>query len=206
MAGAPRWIVDLAVIAAVAAGVLLAVLALVGLAGPTRAVDRLSGRFRPGLAASLVTRLAGAFREFATGIGASHRRPAILVAALLSLLAWGMDATLIWLAASSIGVTLEPAQAVLIAGVAVFATIIPAAPGYVGTYELAATATAVALGVDPESALAVAILAHALTLLPMAGAGAVALLAIQRAGPRGAADASAATADGDRSPPVRSSV
>jgi uncharacterized membrane protein YbhN (UPF0104 family) len=83
---------------------------------------------------------------------------------------------------------------------------IPAAPGYVGTYELAASATAVALGVDPVSALAVAILAHALTLLPMAGAGAVALLAIQRTGPRGAADDSDATADGDRSPPVRTAV
>jgi uncharacterized membrane protein YbhN (UPF0104 family) len=76
----------------------------------------------------------------------------------------------------------------------------------VGTYELAATATAVALGVAPESALAVAILAHALTLLPMAGAGAVAMLAIQRAGQRDPAVASPATADGDPSPQVRSAV
>ncbi len=74
----------------------------------------------------------------------------ILVAASLSLLVWAMDATLVWLAAQSIGVTLEPAQAILVAGVGVFATMIPAAPGYIGTYELAATATAVALGVDPE--------------------------------------------------------
>jgi uncharacterized protein (TIRG00374 family) len=203
MAGAPRWIVDAATIAAVVAGVVLASLSFVGLAGPSRAVDRLSSRLGQGFAASLVTALAGRFREFAMGAGASTRRPVILAAALLSLLAWGMDATLIWLAASSLGITLEPAHAVLIAGVAVLGTAVPAAPGYIGTYELAATATAVALGVDPESALAVAILAHALTLLPMAGAGAIALLAIQRAGQRGAADASA---DGDRSPPVRSTV
>jgi uncharacterized protein (TIRG00374 family) len=206
MAGAPRWIIDLAAVAAIAGGILLSVLSLVGLAGPSRAVDRLSGRFGSGAAASIATRLAGPFREFATGIGASNRRPVVLLAALLSLLAWGMDATLIWLAATSIGVTLGPAQAVMIAGVAVFATVIPAAPGYVGTYELAATATAVALGVNAESALAVAVLAHAMTLLPLAGGGTVALLTIQRAGPGGAEVAPAATADGDPSLPLRKGV
>ena len=205
IAGAPRWIVEVAAIAAVAGGVLLAVLSLVGLAGPVRAVDRLSSRLGPGGAASAVAGLAGHFREFATGVGASSRL-AILLAALLSLLAWGMDATLVWLAASSIGVTLVPAQAILIAGVGVFATMIPAAPGYIGTYELAVTVTAVALGVDPESALAIAVLTHALVLLPMAGAGVVALLAIQREGLRDPSVVSAANADGDRSPPVRSAV
>jgi hypothetical protein len=152
-----------------------------------------------------VAGLAGHFREFATGFGSSSR-PAILLAALLSLTAWGMDATLVWLAASSIGVTLEPAQAILTAGVGVFATLIPAAPGYIGTYELAVTITGVALGVDPESALAIAVQTHALVLLPMAGAGAVAMLAMQREGLRDPSVVSAATADGDRSPPVRSAV
>jgi hypothetical protein len=206
MAGAPRWILDAATLAAVVAGVVLAVLSLVGLAGPAQAINRFSRRLGQGRAATLMTELAGRFREFAMGVGASHRRPAILVAALLSVLAWAMDATLIWLAALSLGITLEPADAILIAGVAALGTAVPSAPGYVGTYELAATATSVALGVAPESALAVAILAHALTLLPMAGAGVVALLAIQRAGPRGAAAASPATADGDPSPPVPSAV
>ncbi len=198
-AGAPSWIVQVAAISAVAAGALLAVLSFVGLAGPVRAVDHLASRVGRGAAGSLVTGLAGHFREFANGAGASNRRPVILLAAFLSLLAWGLDATLVWLAALSIGLTLDPAQAILIAGVGVFATMIPAAPGYIGTYELAATATAVALGVDPESALAIAVLTHALVLLPIAGAGAVALLAIQRQGLRGPAAVSAVGVD--REPP-----
>ena len=182
IAGAPSWIVQVAAIGAVVAGSLLAVLSFVGLAGPVRAVERLARRVRLGPAGSLVTGLAGHVREFANGAGASNRRPVILVAAILSLLAWGLDATLVWLAALSIGVALDPAQAILIAGVGVFATVIPAAPGYIGTYELAATVTAVALGVDPEAALAIAVLTHALVLLPIAAAGAVALIAIQRQG------------------------
>ncbi len=205
-AGAPRWILDAVTFAAVVAGAVLAILSLVGLAGPAEEIDRLSRRLGEGRAAALIKGLAARFREFATGVGASNRRPAILVAALLSVLAWAMDATLIWLAALSLGITLEPAHAILIAGVAALGTAVPSAPGYVGTYELAATSTAVALGVPPESALATAILAHALTLLPMAGAGVVALLAIQREGPRGAAIDSPATTDGDPTPPVRSAA
>ena len=203
MAGAPSWIVQVAAIGALAAGAILAVLAFMGLAGPVRVVDRLASRARVGALGSFVAGAAGHFREFANGAGASNRRPVILLAAFLSLVAWGLDATLVWLAALSIGVTLDPAQAILIAGVGVFATMIPAAPGYIGTYELAATATAVALGIDPESALAIAVLTHALVLLPMAGAGAVALLAIQREGLRDPAAVSAAAVTGEPLSPVR---
>jgi hypothetical protein len=203
MAGAPNWIVQVAAIGALAAGAILAVLAFMGLAGPVRVFDRLASRARVGAPRSFVAGAAGHFREFANGAGASNRRPLILLTAFLSLVAWGLDATLVWLAALSIGVTLDPAQAILIAGVGVFATMIPAAPGYIGTYELAATATAVALGIDPESALAIAVLTHALVLLPMAGAGAVALLAIQREGLRDPATVATAAVTGEPLSPVR---
>jgi uncharacterized protein (TIRG00374 family) len=201
--GAPSWIVQVAAIGALVALALLAVLSFVGLGGVVRTVDRVVGRVGPSAARSRMAGLAGHFREFANGLGTSDRRPVILLAACLSLLAWGLDASLVWLAAFSIGVSLDPAQAILIAGVGVFATMIPAAPGYIGTYELAATVTAVALGVDPESALAIAVLTHALVLLPMAGAGALALLAIQREGLRDPAAVSAAAVNGEPLSSVR---
>jgi len=201
--GAPSWIVQVAAIGALVAVALLAVLSFVGLGGVVRVVDRLASRVRVGAARSFVAGVAGHFREFANGAGASNRRPVIVLAAFLSLVAWGLDAMLVWLAALSIGVPLDPAQAILIAGVGVFATMIPAAPGYIGTYELAATATAVALGIDPESALAIAVLTHALVLLPMAGAGAVALIAIQREGLRDPAAVSAASVNGEPLSSVR---
>jgi len=203
MAGAPNWILQVAAMGALAAGALLAVLSFVGLGGVVRAVDRMASRIEPTGAGSRGAGLAGHFRDFANGLGASHRRPVILIAACVSLVTWGLDASLVWLAALSIGVTLAPDQAILIAGVGVFATMIPAAPGYIGTYELAATVTAVALGVDPESAMAIAVLTHALVLLPIAVAGALALLAIQREGLRDPAAVSAAAVNGEPLSSVR---
>ena len=85
-----------------------------------------------------------------------------------------------WLAAAPLGNPLGLADALVICGVAVLGTAIPSAPGYVGTYELAASAAAVALGIAPESALALAIVVHAMTLLPIALSGVVAFLLIQR--------------------------
>ena len=52
----------------------------------------------------------------------------------------------------------------LVAGVTILVTAIPSAPGYVGTYELAATAVATSLGVDPDAAFALAVLVHVTTL------------------------------------------
>ncbi|MDA8237843.1 MAG: lysylphosphatidylglycerol synthase transmembrane domain-containing protein [Chloroflexi bacterium] len=197
--GAPSWIVQIAAVCAAAASAFLLVLSFAGLAGPVRLVDCLANAVsRAGVRPAMV-RLVGHLREFASGAGTADRRPLVLVAACLSLVAWTMDATLVWLAALSIGVMLDPAQAILIAGVGVFATMIPAAPGYVGTYELAASATAVALGIEREWALAIAVLVHALALLPMAAAGAISVLVLQRAGSRGSNIAGAARAGGERS-------
>lgn len=182
LAGAPPWIVDGAALAALLAGAVLVVLSFADLDRVAQTIDARAGHVEPGAVGSLVGAIARAFRRFAEGVGASGRRQVVLVGGLLSVVAWGLDASLIWLAAWSLGVTLEPAQAVLIAGVAVLATVIPAAPGYIGTYELAATAAGVAVGIAPETALAIAVLAHALTLLAITVGGTVALLMIQRDG------------------------
>jgi len=180
--GAPGWILDAALVAAVISGLLLLVLAFTGLGGLVRLGDRIANRLRSNLVGTAASRLAGLLAEFSSGAEASDRRPIVVVAALLSLGAWLLDAGMFWLASASLGAPVEPVQAVVIAAVAVLGTAVPSAPGYVGTYELAATAAAVALGIPAEQALAVAILVHSLTLIPMAVAGAVALVAIQREG------------------------
>jgi uncharacterized protein (TIRG00374 family) len=186
----------------------LAVLFLAGLAGAARAVDRLAEGFKGG-AASLATGIGARLGEFADGAAMSGRRRVVLGAAFLSVLAWGMDATVIWLAAASLGITLEPGQAIVISGVAVLGTAVPAAPGYIGTYDLAASAAAVAVGIAPESALAIAIVAHALTLLFVAFAGVLALISVQRDALRGASaarDVPGAAVDRDPVSRVRSVV
>jgi uncharacterized protein (TIRG00374 family) len=156
------------------------ILLVVGLAAPARWVAALTTRLRRGRAAELAGTAASRIAEVATGVEATNRRPAVGAAVLLTVIAWLLDGTLIWLAGASLGVPLNLADAVVISGVAVLGTAVPSAPGYVGTFELAASAAAVALGVPPASALAVAIVWHAMTLLPMALAGVIALFRIQR--------------------------
>ncbi len=130
--------------------------------------------------------------DFARGIERPSRSSAIVVAALVSAACWMLDATTFWLVAQSIGVSVDPAAALLIAAVTVLGTALPSAPGYVGTFELAAATTAQALGVAAAPALALAVLAHAVTVLPTAAAGAVSLVAMNARLGRLATDAAGA--------------
>jgi uncharacterized protein (TIRG00374 family) len=129
--------------------------------------------------------------DFARGIDRPSRSGAAVVAAVVSALCWALDATTFWLVAQSIGAPVGPAAALLIGGVTVLGTALPSAPGYVGTFDLAAATTAQALGVAAAPALALAVLAHAITVLPIAAAGAVSLVAMDVKLGRLATDASA---------------
>ncbi len=93
-------------------------------------------------------------------------------------LAWLLDAGSFWLAAGAVGVDLPYLAAAVISGVSVLGTAVPSAPGYVGTFELAASGTAGALGVPGAQALALAVVVHVMTLVPLALAGAVSLAAM----------------------------
>ena len=104
--------------------------------------------------------------------GATVQDPfAVLGAVALTSVAWLLEALIVWLAAASLSIPLDPAGAMAIAAVAVLSTVIPAAPGYVGTYELAASTAGTAIGLPPETALALAVLVHAVTLVPLTIAG-----------------------------------
>ena len=103
---------------------------------------------------------------------------AIAAALAVSVVVWLLDASLYWLVARSLGVELAPAGAVLVSAVAVLSTAIPSAPGYLGTFELAAVAAAAALGIDRETGLALAVVAHAVAVVPLSLAGALAVTAM----------------------------
>jgi uncharacterized membrane protein YbhN (UPF0104 family) len=102
----------------------------------------------------------------------------VAFAVALTLAAWVLDATVFWVAARSLGLELAPLGAMLVSAVAVLSTAVPTAPGYVGTYELAAVAAAGVAGITGESALALAVLVHVITLVPLSAGGALALWAI----------------------------
>jgi uncharacterized membrane protein YbhN (UPF0104 family) len=100
-------------------------------------------------------------------VASATDRPALALGILLTIGAWSMDVLLYSLAARAIGIELGPAQTLVIVAAASLGTIIPSAPGYIGTFELAASGAAVAVGVSAAPALALAILVHLLTLVPL---------------------------------------
>ena len=188
---APSWIVEATGIAALIGSGVTAALVVIGPTLLVRVFRRIVARLpMADRAEPILIRL----DDFARGIDRPSRSGAIVFAVLISAACWGLDATTFWLVARSIGASVDPASALLIAAVTVLGTALPSAPGYVGTFDLAAATTARALGVAAAPALALAVLAHAITVLPTAGGGAISLVAMNTRLGRLATDASAASA------------
>lgn len=167
LAGAPPWILRGTGIVAMVGFLAAAFLVFAGIARSVRVVERLVGR-----GGHRARRAAAALERFAEGAG-GQPRTAIGLAIGISAACWFLDGTTFWLVAQAIHVDLSWASALLVAGIAVLGTALPSAPGYIGTFELAAVAAAAAVGLAHESSLAIAIVAHALTILPLALAGSV---------------------------------
>jgi hypothetical protein len=100
----------------------------------------------------------------------------VAVAVGWSVVAW--SATVVGFAAAghAVGVELTWGQAALLAAGVSLATAIPAGPGYLGTFELAAVQIAAVFGVGADPAVALAVLVHAVILVLTSVGGAVALL------------------------------
>jgi glycosyltransferase 2 family protein len=120
-----------------------------------------------------VIRLAGRLRG---GLAVAGRPWTVAVAVGWSVVAW--SATVVGFAAAgqAVGVELTWGQAALLAAGVSLATAIPAGPGYLGTFELAAVQIAAVFGVGADPAVALAVLVHAVILVLTSVGGAVALL------------------------------
>jgi hypothetical protein len=167
-AGAAVWILRGTGLLAAAGIVLLVALATIGLQPLLGLFARLSA-IKPLKAPvdAVVLRL----ERFVHWSGGSHRRRAIGITLVLSVVVWLCNAAMFALAGQSVGVSISPLGALLLMSVTVLSTAIPSAPAYVGTFELAAVTVATSLGVPADSALALAVIAHALGLLPTAIGG-----------------------------------
>lgn len=162
----PAWVARGALTALVLATTVLLGLAL---APRLRWLSRPAGRLPAGLVRAL--------RAVVEGARARGPR-AVAGAALLSAAAWLLDAVTYWLVGQSLGLPLSPLGAVVISAVTVLSTAVPAAPGYVGTFELATVAAATAVGLDQTAGLAIALVAHVVTVVPLAVGGAVSMAAL----------------------------
>jgi glycosyltransferase 2 family protein len=81
-------------------------------------------------------RLANIARNFAVGlrsIDASN----LGISIGLSILIWIAEGGAMWFVGRSVGAILSPAQSMVLLGLASFSTLLPTAPGYIGSYQLA---------------------------------------------------------------------
>lgn len=149
----------------------LAVLVLVGVLGP-RVVSGLDGT-GAWLAAAPVLLLVLGGVWWLRRLGGRLPGPVVAGGALA---AWVLESAVLWQAARWAGIELTAAQAVLVTAATVAAQVAAVAPGGLGTYEAAATATLVAVGARPGPALAAALTAHAVSTVYALLAGAVAVV------------------------------
>jgi uncharacterized protein (TIRG00374 family) len=108
------------------------------------------------------------------GLTIATRAGTIGRALVLTLLAWACSILAFTAGAQAVGIQPTMGQAALLASGTNLATAIPAAPGYVGTYELAAVTIGASVGISRDDALAMAVLVHGFSLLLTSIGGAVA--------------------------------
>ena len=188
-----RGIVASAVMVGAAVSVLLVMAIALGIVA-----HRLPGAERVTAVIERKPRIHMTLVRLRTGLAVAGHVPTMVVAILLSIGSWSCTVLAFAAAAQAVGVEPTIGQAALLAAGTNLATAIPAAPGYVGTFELATVAIAASVGIARAPALAFAVLVHVTTLLLTSVAGAV-VLAMgnrrrQRATAASAAAVSAATA------------
>jgi glycosyltransferase 2 family protein len=116
------------------------------------------------LPARLGTFAVSAFGAFVSGLGSMRRVDVVASSSVLSLAVWGIEWAAYVTVASAFNLGLTPVQ--LAAACAFLLVVVnlgimlPAAPGYVGTFQFFAVSALSVWGVPREPALAVAIVAH----------------------------------------------
>jgi uncharacterized membrane protein YbhN (UPF0104 family) len=115
--------------------------------------------------------------SLAEGLSAIGSLDRMLVLVAATAVVWALEAAFIWAMAAAVGVPLSIAGGALVAAVLGLGLMIPAAPGYVGTYEFFAVAVLSLFGASRESALALTLVMHAWVLLFTTGMGLAALAA-----------------------------
>ena len=99
-----------------------------------------------------------------------------LLLALAALLAWALEAAVIWQIAAAAGYYLTVPQAIAVTAVTIAVQAVAVTPGGFGSYEAAATAALVAIGVPPGAGFAIALATHAVKTGYALATGAVALV------------------------------
>jgi len=163
----PDWLVaGLVSLTALFVGVLLALIALLAGGGHIDAWLAARGRRAP-----MLERVRALLAQLAAGAGAL-RSPALIVrAVLIGLLAWSCSALQYLWIFRAFDLPAGVAGAFFAVSAVGLSSAIPAAPGYVGSFEFVGVASLGLLGVEPGVALSAIIVIHLLQIVPVTAAG-----------------------------------
>jgi uncharacterized protein (TIRG00374 family) len=167
------------VASAVLVGLALTGLLVVGIA-VGMAAHRLPGASRAAAFIGRWPRVRDVLVRLRAGLAIASDVRVMVKAVLLSVGSWSFTVLAFAAAAQAVGVQPTIGQAALLAAGTSLATAVPAAPGYVGTYELAAVTIAASVNIGRESALAFVVILHAASLLITSIGGAAVFLAGSR--------------------------
>ncbi len=103
----------------------------------------------------LPTPVAVVIADFCTGVASLNRRSALL-AMVLTATVWGLETTALAQVFAAVGIELSLTQALLLMGAASLSTLVPTAPGYLGTYQLVAVLSMNAFGLSASAGIVAA--------------------------------------------------
>ena len=101
------------------------------------------------------------------GLGSLQQGSILVQALTISVVQWALMATCIWLSLCSVGVAPGPVQAVVTLLLLIVGLTLPAAPGQVGTTQVAFLLAAAPFGVGREEALAASIIYNVVLPVPL---------------------------------------
>jgi glycosyltransferase 2 family protein len=143
--------------------------------------------------------------RFGEGLHVFDSAGHLVLVGLLSVAMWAAIVVVNWLAIRSLAINVPEPQAAMVALVAIsLVTMIPSAPGFIGTLQGGGTAALLVFGIPKEQGLAFSIVYHATQWIPINMVGAAFLLReglslgqLSRLVSRGASDGAPAGRDGE---------
>lgn len=168
----PEWLKKAGIAISFVTAMAIGVLMLAHILGP-RFIYYLKCLFGRWLSAPLQIRLEAIASSALEGIAGMFRPKRAAAFITLTLLIWISEIGLVYLIAKAAGLALAPGNALFVLLVIAIGSMVPASPGFVGTYEFFGTSALGIIGITGAPALAFILLLHAFTLLGSTAIGAV---------------------------------
>lgn len=146
---------------------LIAIIVLIALRFKTDLMLKLINWFTKPLPEKLRKIVFRLVESFIAGLDILKNLPDFLISVFYSIVIWLLIITQTYMIFKAFGLPLTFSQAVFLLVVMVFSVMIPAAPGYVGTFHYGASLALELMGVDSNTAKGVAIVAHIFSMFPI---------------------------------------